>query len=145
MSRSFDLCVKRASNSKHSNYADRDWSQAEEVESEKFFKVYEEYLLQEGIERNPNIEIIFNPNVKLDYFTSCCLCHDGTTIFESYAFYKCVQEIVDGTTYYTMKDKPKSNIRYTVGNFVQLNEFGDFGGYGYMRTTVLLPIKYETW
>ena len=122
MSRSCDLCIKIAQQSERSSFADREWHNAKEIPSEELFEKFKELLPIIG----KNIEIKFDEDVEPDYFTSCSLCHDGTEAFESYAFLKCMENVLFGKTYCTEKGKPKTKIRYTVGNFVLLNEYGKF-------------------
>lgn len=97
-----------------------------------------------------NIEIVFDKNADFEYFTSDSCTHDGTYYFVMECMYNCAKNVVTGSTYSTSKKEPFDGckIKYTIGNFVVLNEFDDKfrtdeKPWLQERTTVLLPLKYE--
>lgn len=152
MSKSFDFCVKMASDKTRSGYADMDWTAAQEQDSRDIFRRYigaaTKVILSDKDGRELVLNLEYNEDGDFDYFTSTQLVHDGTLLFVAECFEKLVRKILYAETYF----KPKGShsfgdtVKYTIGNFVYLNEHGDdFGGEKWMktRTTVLLPLKYE--
>lgn len=159
MSKSLEYCKLVASDTSRSNFSDRDWSKTIEVEETENF--FDEYLNEErklkingtdndGNKVNLNVELSFDANADFDYFISESSVHDGTLVFELNAMEKCVQKVCCGVTYNKKLLAPQNrdSIKFTVGNFVVLNEFGnqfstDDKPWLQQRTTVLLPLKYE--
>lgn len=97
-----------------------------------------------------DVELVFDPNAELEYFTSNTCIHDGTLLFIQELMEECVKNVAYCATYNKNGRKPESGdtIKYTVGNFVVLNEYdGEFvpSVHPWLRerTTVLLPIKME--
>ena len=162
MSKSYDWCLARVKTGV-SNYTDRfvDISKAahlEEIDSAKLFDMYlhgvrkftTSFTDDEGVSHTVNIELEFNPDSEdFQYFSSNSTLHDGTLLFIEEAYEKIMRSVLAGYTYYLPSGTPKGNIRYKLGNFVMLNEYGNFGNkerpWLHERTTVLLPIRYETW
>ena len=152
MSKSLDFCIKRASDKTVSGYAGLDWTMAKEQQSEVIFRKYigqaEKIVLTDKDGRELTAIIEFNPEDDFDYFTSKQIVHDGTLLFVLECFEGIVEKIVKAETYYTPKGAHDfgDTVKYTIGNFVWLEECGDnFGEKKWMnsRTTVLLPLKYE--
>lgn len=152
MSKSFDFCVKRASDKTVSGYAGLNWTKAKEQQSEEIFQKYigqaKKIVLTDKDCRELTAIIEFNPEADFDYFTSKQIVHDGTWLFVLECFEDIVKKIVKTETYYVPKGPHDfgDTVKYTIGNFVWLEEYGDnFGGEKWMnsRTTVLLPLKYE--
>ena len=159
MSNSLDFCKARASNPSVSSYADRNWNNAaENMETENFF----DNILQgnrklrvDGIDHNGNkvylnVELSFNPDADFDYFSGDSCVHDGTLLFIYEMMNKCVEKVKYAQTLSKANGQPKSGdtIKYVVGNFVVLNEFGkqfalEDKPWLQERTTVLLPLKVE--
>ena len=145
MSKCFDLYIERAK-SDTSKYKDRDWTKAEEVKAKKVFNYAKRTF---GLSPKDNVQIVFDENVELDYFSSQSCCHDGTILFELETYMEIVARIVTGKSYFISKGEPQKYTKYTIGNFVCLNEYGNFGTeekpWMHQRTTIMLPVKYETW
>ena len=162
MSAGFDWCIQRAQSPETSTYYDRDWTKAEERDSAELFeKVLETYNpptngkreiiipAYKDIAPEIHISLSFDDSADKDYFASSSSIHDGTALFFLQHYEHLILKVLRGDTYFTPKGPPKQNIHYSIGNFVILNELGDFGGaekpWMHSRTTMLLPLKYETW
>lgn len=157
MSKSLTFCQTAASDPNRSNLSDRDWSKAKEIDSEYFFEPYlggvQSYniMIQEGDCDEPkalHVDIEFDEDADFDYFVCSSLIHDGTLLFVTNAVSDCIMKVGLAQTYDSRKGPHKSHVKYTVGNFVVLNEYDkDFAPpdkpWMNERTTVLLPIKYE--
>lgn len=159
MSKSLDFCITRASNASCSSYSDRDWGKA--VENTETETIFDEYLNGKrkfrinGVDDSGNaayvdVEIQFDSDADFDYFTSDSCVHDGTLLFVVQTIKNCVDKICYAQTYNKNSGEPKSGdtIKYEVGNFVVLNEFGkqfalEDKPWLQERTTVLLPLKVE--
>lgn len=160
MSKSFDFCIKRASNPDVSNFADRDWSKAISVNVKNYFRrliathnLGQARLTGKNGERiTVAVKITYDPEAEFSYFTSCSCIHDGTFLFEIQTLESCMMNVISGITYDLRLDWPPEDgdtLRYTVGDAVMLNEYDDDGskftpqGKPFMksRTTVLLPIS----
>lgn len=157
MSKSLEFCKKRASDSSVSTFADRNWGDAKEIASEE---VFDEYLyglrkyrvdgkMGDGSDAYFNVELEFNDDGCYDYFTSSCCTHDGTLLFIHEMMDECVRRALCMGTYNRNAGHPESgdNIKYTIGNFVVLNEYDETAfatsekPWLQSRTTVLLPLK----
>lgn len=159
MSKSLDFCKARAANPSLSPYNDRPWDKAVEFpETERFFDLAlhsQRKFRMVGVDEHGNkfslnIELCFDPDADFEYFTSECVTHDGTLIFELELASRIVQKICTGNTYNKSKGAPKSGdtLQYVIGNLVLLNEFdGDFippdKPWMAERSTMLLPIKMD--
>lgn len=154
MSYSKDFCIALAKDETRSgNFANLDWSKAKEVDFPTWFR-----FLVDGRVRTTNLNdgalwsttINYDPNARFDYYTNVQAVHDGTLLLVHEAFEKIVQRLILGTTYFLPMGKPQKgdHIRYTVGNFVVLDEHGPQvtspeNPWEQDRTTILLPIKYN--
>lgn len=141
MSKGFEWCKKRASDPSMSGYADKDWSKAREICPTGLFSMFPS---------RGDVIVKHDPDAGFQYFTSASLVHDGTLKFFRDACVSCVSNVMTRRTYFLGADKPLPGevVKYTVGNFVVLDEYGDkFAPEGrpWMKscTTVLLPVKYE--
>lgn len=159
MSKSLIFCKETVSNPSRSKLTDRDWDKAvEHMETETFFDSltdsHRSYRIsgtdENGEQIELDIELEFNPDADFDYFTYDYCHHDGTLIFIKMTMTECAQRVITGQTYYKNGRKPKSGdtIKYTIGNFVFLNEYGkqfstEEKPWMLSRTTVLLPLKVE--
>lgn len=159
MSKSLKFCKRIASDKFRSSFADRNWTDAIEIDSEKFFtnvlKNRRSWLIRKELEDGQNIDITINltinPEEKFDYFTSASCVHDGALLFELELINDCIYNVILGKTYNKNIGEPKSNdtVHYTVGNLVVLNEYDmDHNKFCSKdkpflceRTTVLLPIR----
>lgn len=158
---STDFCKKVTSDEERSAYFGRDWESAREYNAEEIFNHFlkgSTYLRLTGSnvvgdKVDYRVQINYNPEAKFQYFTSESSVHDGTLLFQLEAMYKCVQRVVTGSTYFK-RMKPPTNgciVRYSVGNFVVLNEYDVNGDiftpsekpYCRQRTTVMLPIRVD--
>ena len=160
MSKSFDFAINRAQNLEVSNLTDRDWSGAYEYNAEQFFDQRingaRTCILTgnvDGKEYKFSIKLEFDPDGEFDYFTSSKSVHDGTMIFVSENMESLVRKVLCLNTYYTPKGKPDNGdtVKFTIGNFVILNEYDETGEnftpkdkpYLRERTTVFLPLGYD--
>lgn len=159
MSKSLEFCKRIVSDKFRSSFADMNWTDAIEIDSEKFFtnvlKNRRSWLIRKELEDGQNIDITINltinPEEKFDYFTSASSVHDGTLLFELELINDCIYNVILGKTYNKNIGEPKSNdtVHYTVGNLVVLNEYDmDHNKFCSKdkpflceRTTVLLPIR----
>lgn len=159
MSKSLEFCKRIASDKDRSSFADRDWTKAIEIDSEKFFtsvlKNCRNWSIRRELEDGTNIDITIdltiNPEAEFDYFTSASSVHDGTLAFKLELINDCICNVICGKTYNKNIGEPKSNntVQYTVGNLVVLNEYDmDHNKFCSKdkpflceRTTVLLPIR----
>ena len=159
MSKSLEFCIDRALNPKVSSYYDRNWKEAiENEETEAWFDDYiqgERKFLITGTNDNEekislDLEISFDSNANFDYFTSESCIHDGTAYFIVCCMEKVMNKVLNASTYNKLlfNDKDILNaqtIKYIIGNFVILDEFGDFSTkekpWLKDRTTILLPLK----
>lgn len=153
----FDFCISRALDASVSTYYKRDWSKAVLVDSEKIFDRYlngNRILKVSGINSaNSPIEfrvtVHFSANDSFDYFTSKSYIHDGTLLFIKNCYEEIVSNVCKGSTHPLISLPPcnQSEVEYTLGRFVMLNEHGNFGNdekpWAQTRTTILLPIKYR--
>ena len=159
MSKSFEFCVNRASDPDVSSYTDRDWINAIELVNtkERFDTVLNgcrKFRISgtdaSGEKINLDVEICFDANADFGYFTSVYCVHDGTLYFVMECVNRCMNNVLGAATCDARLRREIVNgctIRYTVGNFVMSNEYGDFGSaekpWLKSRTTVLLPLKQE--
>lgn len=158
MSNSLEFCKRIAQNPARSTYSDREWSNAiEKLDTKLLFDEIlngdykyrcTSYVDHDRLEFD--IEIEFNTDADFDYFTSETIIHDGSLCFAIELMNRCVHNVVCGRTYNKNIGEPErgNHIKYTVGNFVFLNEYdGDWvpSDKPWMRerVTVLLPLKYE--
>lgn len=158
MGKSLEFCKARASDPSVSTFADRNWNNAEEVNSKGFFDEYclggiREYELNleltDGSKILLTIDLEFNEDADYDYFTSSCRAYDGTLIPVKDAMMECVTQVIGGSSYNkdVGKPQPGDKIKYIIGNFVVLNEFDETAfatkekPWLCERTTVLLPLK----
>lgn len=156
MSNSLEFCKRIAQDPARSTYSDREWSNAiEKLDTKLLFDEIlngdykyrcTSYVDHDRLEFD--IEIELNADADFDYFTSDTIIHDGSLCFAPQLV--CVQNVVRGWTYNKNIGEPErgDRIKYTVGNFVFLNEYdGDWvpADKPWMRerVTVLLPLKYE--
>lgn len=156
MSNSLEFCKRVAQDPARSTYSDREWSNAKESLDTKL--LFDEilngnykyrcayYVDHDRLEFD--IEIEFNADAEFDYFTSETIICDGSLYFAPELI--CAQNVVCGRTYNKNIGEPErgNHIKYTVGNFVFLNEYdGDWvpADKPWMRerVTVLLPLRYE--
>lgn len=153
----FDFCVTRASDKNISSYYDRNWQDSVPMDSESLFdehlhgcrtlKVSGKDINNNYIEFEVNIK--FSSDDDFDYFSSDSCIHDGTLMFVKDCCDRVISKICTGNTYPLVGLPPRngSKIEYTVGRFVVLNEYGEFGTeekpWLRERTTVILPIKYR--
>lgn len=159
MSKSLDYCKTIASNPLRSSYADRNWGGAVEyTETEAIFDRQikgNRQLEMSGTDSDGNkvrlgVELLFDEDADFDYFISDSIIHDGTLLFVQNLIDKCVAKVCCAQIYNKNIRELKSGdtIKYTVGNFVVLNEFEeqfapDNKPWMQERTTVLLPLKME--
>lgn len=132
----------------------------QEVSAEKFFRGFAkefdfsgfndvEYDTYSGEHKKQHIKVVFDPDADFHYFDMSASVHDGTLYFVYQNIENVVKKVVAGGTYYKLSGSPKTGsfITYTVGNFIVINETGNFGSpkkpWLHEKTTVLLPIKYE--
>lgn len=159
MSKSLEFCKRIVSNKDRSFFADRDWTNAIEIDSEKIFtnvlKDCRNWLIRRELEDGTKIDITIyltiNPEAEFDYFTSSSSVHDGTLVFKLELINDCICNVICGKTYNKNMGEPKSNntVHYIVGNLVVLNEYDmDHNKFCSKdkpflceRTTVLLPIR----
>lgn len=158
MSKSLEYCRVVASDKTRSSYADRDWSKATECEAEPIFDLQlegERELTVTGTDDrgerfSARLDLVFDPSADFQYFTSESCKHDGTFLFIDELYANCVAKVCCLKTWYSFLDTPKAgdHVRFTVGNFVSLNEYGkeiapEVKPWMQQRTTVLLPLKVE--
>ena len=96
--------------------------------------------------------IQYNPDADFQYFTMArCRC-DGTMLFYLDLMLECIDNMLEFHTWYKEVEIPKEligvTLKYTVGDFVLAEEFGDqftTKEKPWMRSrfTVMLPIKCE--
>ena len=159
MSKSLEYC-SAASDKSRSSYADRDWTKAIESESEPIFDLLLEGRRELTVDLGRaytngdrsliRVDIVFDPSADFQYFTSESCRHDGTLLFIDDLFIKCALKVCCLQTWYSKLDAPKNgdHIKFVVGNFVMLNEYGQELApkdkpWMQQRTTVLLPLKME--
>lgn len=101
---------------------------------------------------NIEIEITYDPEADFKYFTTESAIHDGTLIFEMECAGKCCMKIMQLETYDKTVVVPENKInykfKYTVGNIVIVNEYGDQFAptekpWLRQKTTALLPIIFR--
>jgi len=160
MSRSFDWCVKRASDPANSSFSDRDWSSAVEIPSESFYNkmMNERYNYTITGHNDIGKEVIYkinvelNPETEFDYFTYEACLHDGTLLFIGELLEKCLKKVIFLNTYNKKYGPPPNGcqVNIKIGNFIALSEYNkefapDEKPWLVERTTVLLPlsIRYE--
>lgn len=159
MSKSLEFCKRIVSNKDRSFFADRDWTNAIEIDSEKIFtnvlKDCRNWLIRRELEDGTKIDITIyltiNPEAEFDYFTSSSSVHDGTLVFKLELINDYICNVICGKTYNKNMGEPKSNntVHYIVGNLVVLNEYdmdhnkicSKDKPFLCERTTVLLPIR----
>ena len=149
MSKSLEFCKRIVSNKDRSFFADRDWTNAIEIDSEKIFtnvlKDCRNWLIRRELEDGTKIDITIyltitvvkggeiinsfckwiNPEAEFDYFTSSSSVHDGTLVFKLELINDYICNVICGKTYNKNMGEPKSNntVHYIVGNLVVLNEY----------------------
>lgn len=159
MSNSLVFCKATASDPSRSVFADSDWSKAVEIpNTETFFdkylrgnrKICIDGLDEEDHEISLDIDLVFNDNAEFEYFTTMSCVHDGTLLFIQRLMEACVWKVCRADTYNKRLTKPKNGdrIKYTIGNFVILNEYDkkfapEDKPWMQERTIVLLPLKFE--
>lgn len=158
MSKSLEFCKTRASNPNISCYANRDWSEARELDIsnilDTMLEAKRQYVLtwktDDETDVKYNVFITVNPNADFDYFTSESYLSDGTTLFFGESLQRLLKKVLFLQTYNKNLGTPVNgcNIHWTIGNYVYLNEFdGDWISedkkWMDMRTTILLPLKIE--
>jgi len=111
-------------------------------------------ILMKSDDGEMNIIINYDPDAEFEYFTlESCVC-DGTSVFMLNLMEKILFKLFQYQTYNNStvpKDLKKNiwsyNLKYSVGNFVLNNEYGDFGTeekpWMNSRFTAMLPIKCE--
>ncbi len=149
MSKSYDFCIKRASDLKFSRYSQLDWTKAKEFSYESLCIP----LIPDGEYQVDNDNILlnvkYNTDANFQYFTSAQFIHDGTLLHISLGVQKLINSIYTAATYNKAIGEPNSNkiCSYIYGNPVILNEYGDFGTENKPwlceRTTILIPIEYH--
>lgn len=110
-------------------------------------------LYDDGQEKEMKVIIEYNPDMQFEYFTmEQCIC-DGTSYFYFELCEKVLGKLLIGKTYYKPKfpdnyedEMEKYIIKYTVGDFVFADEFGEeFAAetepWMYSRFSVMLPIR----
>ena len=152
---SLEFCKKRIKEQEHSAYKDRNFSLAEECDEGTF------ELLRAAVRFNSMTNLVanwndsihysieYNPQSQFDYFASESIISDGAIYFRTKAIMDVIDRVAQCQTYYIPKGAPTDGdfIKYTVGNVVFIEEYGDYGQEGKRwlntRITVMLPIKYE--
>ena len=158
MSKSLEFCRTRASNPNISCYADRDWSEARELDIsntlDTMLGTKRQYVLTGKIDDETdvkyNIFVTVDPNADFYYFISDSYLSDGTMLFFGESLQRLLSKVLLLQTYNKNLGIPINgcNIHWTIGNYVYLNEFdGDWvpedKKWMSMRTTVLLPLKVQ--
>lgn len=169
MSKSLEFCINRASNPEVSGYADRDWSKASEALLGDMFSVlppdWKEAMFSLCVdgeligtvtpESHPirKAHFIYNPDCDFSYFTSASAFTDGTLYHRYHLEAELISKVLTTQTYDRHVGMPteEQRMKYTIGNFVVLTEFGDSTIWDIPndkpwlneRLTILLPIKYE--
>lgn len=96
-----------------------------------------------------HVTILFDPEAKFNSIEIKGSTHDGTLYFTYDLIEEIIQEFVQCNLYLLDLGSPQSgsHITYTVGNFVIVNQHGDFGTkdkpWLNTKTLVFLPFKYE--
>lgn len=130
-----------------------------ELSSEPFFRHFAKefdlsgfdvsYEMEGGELKTQHVSVIFDDDADFQYFVPACSTHDGTLFFTYELIETVVAKVVQACTYYEPCGSPPngSNITYTVGNFIIVTEFGDYGTdekpWLHQKDTVLLPVMYE--
>lgn len=154
MSNSLTFCKSIAADESRSTFSDRDWGCAKELtDTESLFDKYLHGARQlcckgdvNGEKISLNVSLTFDDNSDFEYFTSESFIHDGTLLFIVNSIERCIQKVCSVQTYDKRIGKPEDGdcIKYTIGNFVILNE-NKIGlsklPWMNTKTTVTLPLK----
>lgn len=155
MSNSLNFVKKIGKDPSRSDWVDRNWDNATEIDSSTIFK---KELLQlkrvinytDGSMDSCNIEVKIDRDTEFQYCASETCLSDGSLIYLQALIDNIYNRVVSGETFYKpfgMPEKPKQ-ISYTVGDFVVLTEYGEKFATAEKpwlteRLTVMLPIKVE--
>ena len=148
--------VKKHPDTGHSNIPD---NAVYERKSEPFFRGFEkeldfngfdvEYDCYSGKHKKQHVVIKFDPEAEYDTVCAEISVHDGTLYFTYELIEKVIKHFSSANVYTWQKGSPESgsNITYTVGDFIIINESGSYGTaekpWLREKTTVVLPFKYD--
>jgi hypothetical protein len=132
LSYSFEFVRKITADSDRSDWCDRDWDKAYEMDSK--IKFQKDNLSLSRISENENggtdvcqVNIEVNPDGDFEYCVSESVLSDGTLAHLDGVLNKLYNRIITGISYCKSQELPDkyNSISYTVGNYIILTEHGD--------------------
>ena len=155
MEKSLDFVKKIVADPSRSDWTDRNWDNAIEIDSSDIFK--NEPLQFKRVVNctggsidSCDIEVRIDRDSDFQYCASETCLSDGSVIHLQSLIYNIYSRVISGGTFYAHLDIPEkpSKISYTVGNFVVLVEHDTNFATAEKpwlaeRLTVMLPIKAE--